>query len=117
MPDPSPLLLSFVLSLVLTLLLETGVALLFRMRRRDLLLLLLVNLLTNPLAVYLNLLFGILLPGAFPLLWQLPLEVAVVVAEGTLYQKCATSLPRPWLFAALANLISYGAGLAINLIL
>ncbi len=116
MHEIKQLLLTFGLSLSLTLVLELPIALLFRMRGRDLLLFLLVNLLTNPAAVYLSLLLNSLCPGVPLLLLQLPIEAAVVGAEGLLYAKLARSLRLPWLFALTANVFSYGIGLLINII-
>ncbi len=114
MNDILMLLFTFSISLGLTLLLEGVIALVFKMRGRDALLFLLVNLLTNPLVVYLNLLFCTLFPGASVFFWQIPLEIAVFAVEGLLYYKYSQSLRVPWLFAGLANLFSYGTGLILN---
>ncbi len=108
---------TFALSLGLTLGLELLIALLFRLRGRELVLLLPVNLLTNPAAVYLNLLMSSLYPSVSALAWQLPLEALVVVVEGALYAKLASSLRKPWLFAVAANGFSYGVGRILSLIL
>ncbi len=107
---------TFALSLGMTLLLEGVVALLFRLRGREFLWFFLINLLTNPAAVYLNLLFCTLFPDRTVFLWQIPLEIAVVVAEALLY-RAGTSLRRPWLFSLVANAFSYGLGLLLNLVL
>ncbi len=106
---------TFALSFGLTLLLEGGVALLFRLRGRDFLWFFLINLLTNPAAVYLNLLFRSFFPGVTVFLWQIPLEIAVIFLEGLLYGKGA-SLRRPWLFSAAANGFSYGMGIVLSFI-
>lgn len=108
---------SFGLSLGLTLFVECGIALLFGIRGRDHLLLLLVNILTNPAVVYLNLLFVSLLPDTSVLAWQLPLEIAVVAIEGWLYARLARSVRSPWVFAAVANGFSYGLGLMLGWLL
>ncbi len=107
----------FLLSLSLTLALEFLVALVFKLRGRDLLLFLLVNLLTNPAAVYLNLLFTGLFPGLSVFVWQIPIELAVVAVEGLIYKNCSCSMRAPWAFAVAANVFSYGIGLIINLII
>ncbi len=117
MNDTTRLLFIFGASLGLTLLLEFGTALIFRMRGRDLLLLLLTNILTNPAAVYINLLLSALFPDISVFLWQIPLEAAVVLAEGSVYRKLSVSLSSPYLFAVAANAFSYGVGVILNIIL
>ncbi len=108
---------AFSYSLGLTLLLEFGVALVFRMRGRDWILFLLVNLLTNPATVYLNLLFSTLLPDVSVFAWQMPLEISVVAAEGALYAKFAHTLRTPWIYACVANMFSYGTGLLLGFLI
>ncbi len=108
---------TFALSLTLTLALEFAVALAFRLRGRDIALFALVNVLTNPAAVYLHLLFRGICPDGFALAWQIPIEAAVVAVEGILYSRLSRSIDRPWAFAVLANAFSYGTGLILNIIL
>ncbi len=110
------LLTSLGLSLGLTLLIELSVAFAARVRGLDLLLVLLVNLLTNPVVVYLSLV-GEHLLRLPPLLIQIPLELLVVPAEGICYARLAKHIRHPWLLAVVANLLSYGCGIALNLIL
>ncbi len=117
MNDVLSLLSVFAFSLGLTLVLEFPVALIFRMRGRDFPALVLVNLLTNPVAVYLNILLCNLFADTSVFAWQIPIEVAVVVTEGFLYSRISSSLHSPWVFAAVANVFSYGVGLILNLIL
>ncbi len=105
----------FAVSLSLTLLLEFSIALLFRVKGRDLLLVFLANLLTNPLVVYLNMLLTWIFPDVFPI-WQMPLEISVVLAESLLYIKYSDSISRPVVFAFCANAFSYCTGVIINLI-
>lgn len=107
---------TFGISLGLTLLLEGLIGWLCRLRGRDYLLLLLVNILTNPAVVYLDMVCRHLLPNGRNL-WQLPLEAAVVAIEGFCYARFGRSIRRPWMFALVANLFSYGIGLFLNLIL
>ncbi len=117
MNDILALLPVFALSLGLTLLLEFLIALIFRMHGRDFPVLLLVNLLTNPAAVYLNILFCNLFSGTSVFVWQIPIELAVVAIEGFIYSRICSSLRSPLVFAAVANVFSYGVGLILNLIL
>lgn len=102
-------------SLGLTLAVELPVgALLGYYRWKDLLLIFLVNVLTNPLlglildGIYLGL--GIL-PG-----WQimLPLEAAVVLTEGLLYRgRLSREGLHPLLFSLILNTLSYLGGMMI----
>lgn len=103
----------FAVSLGLTLLLELPVAYCWGLRsRHDLTVAVLVNVLTNPAVVLLN---GLL--SATP--WwavQLPLEAAAIAVEGFCYRHCGENIRRPYLLSLCANCISYGAGLALNVI-
>ena len=103
-------------SLALTLVLEELFALLWGLRgRRELTVVALVNVLTNPPVV--------LLYHTAVGLWGWPaavvtavLETAAVLVEWRCYRLCSDQLQRPLLFALLANLFSYGAGCVINLL-
>ena len=103
-------------SLALTLVLEELFALLWGLRgRRELTVVALVNVLTNPPVV--------LLCHTAVGLWGWPaavvtavLETAAVLVEWRCYRLCSDQLQRPLLFALLANLFSYGAGRVINLL-
>ena len=108
---------TFALSFVLTLLLELPIALLFRLRGRELSLFCLVNLLTNPAAVYLNFLLRSVLPARSVFLWQIPIELAVLAVEGYLYSRYSRSLIFPWIFAVSANVFSYAVGLVLSYVL
>lgn len=81
-----------------------------KLRLRDWTLVLLVNLLTNP-AV--NLSHGLLGGQSLWLHTVLP-ELAAVVIEGLLYAKKENHIPKPWLFALLVNLWSFGLGLVLS---
>lgn len=99
----------FAISLGLTLVIELGVSLLLGMRTgRQILLVMLVNILTNPAAVLLCWL------GA-P---QIPIEIAVVAVEGGIYHCFSKeerwNMTHPVLLAAALNIISYSAGLLIQ---
>lgn len=103
-------------SLTLTVVLEEGFALAWGLRgRRELALVALVNLLTNPPAV--------LLYHTAAGLWGCPrwlaalvLESAVVAVEWLCLRGCSEQLRRPLLFALLANTFSYGAGCLLCLL-
>lgn len=115
MKDLLQLLPTFAISLGLTLLLELLLARLCRLQGRDYLLVILVNILTNPAVVYLDMVCGALLPNGRDL-WQIPLEAAAIATEGFCYARFARSVRRPWMFSLVANLFSYGCGLLISVV-
>lgn len=116
MKELFPLLPTFALSLGLTLLLELLIARLCRLRGRDYLLVVLVNILTNPAVVYLDMVCAAWMPNGRDL-WQIPLEAAAILTEGWCYARFARSVRRPWMFALVANAFSYGCGLLLNTLL
>ena len=98
---------SLALSLGLTLAVELAFALLWGLRRRDLLLCALVNILTNPVVVLMYMLI------------RHPCAVAAgeclaAAAEGWHYRRYGRNIPRPWLFSLLCNVLSFSLGLVIN---
>ena len=96
---------SLVLSLIMTWLLELAFAFLLGIRRsKDLLLILLVNLITNPAVVYLALTFRYSLPS-----WFL-IPLLAIGVEALYYRSYALTIRHPWLFSLAANVISYGIG-------
>ncbi len=105
---------TFARCLGLTLLIELPAAVLFGLRRRDLLAAVCINTLTNPIVVFLCLLIWQHRPQMNPFYYQLPLEAAVVAVEGFCYKRC-TDAETPWLLSLAANCASYGLGLAIQL--
>lgn len=101
------MLLTFALSLALTLVIEGAAAALWGLRGRDLLLCALVNLLTNPAVVLLHLLF--------PSPWVTAvLELAAVAVEALYYRRYGERVRRPWVFSLIANGASFGLGLLIS---
>lgn len=107
--------LSLIVSLLLTEVIELVFALVWGVRGRELWLVVLVNLLTNPLAVLGYALLRNALP--WPPLWiQLPIELMVFVLEALLYLRLSRTIRRPLLFALCINLVSYGLGLVIGLL-
>ena len=104
--------LSLVLALLLTEAIEIPVCLLWGMRGRDLVFVLLANVLTNPLV---NVLYAIAylytpIPQAAALA---VLEAAAVIAEWLVY-RAATGAKRPFLISLTANAASFGLGLLIT---
>lgn len=99
----------FAISLVLTLLFELPVAWCFGMRhRKEILLTVLVNILTNPAAVLLHWL-------GIP---QIPIEFVVLIIEASIYYVFSVdrnwSIPHPVTLALIANAVSWFSGLLIQ---
>ena len=105
--------LSLGLSLGLTLLFELPFAFLWGLRKGDITLCILVNVLTNPIVVLCTLLWRAFVPYpdrpavAF-------LELAAVITEGLLYRDLGEHIRRPVLLSLCANALSYSLGLLIN---
>ncbi|NLC89909.1 MAG: hypothetical protein GX681_07600 [Clostridiaceae bacterium] len=110
------LLTSLGLSLALTLLFESLFFFIVGKRSKwDWLLLLLLNVLTNPVVV-----MSWYLLRAFTklnlLLVLVFLETAAVVVEGCFYRKYAETIKRPFCFSLAANACSFGAGKLIEVL-
>jgi len=104
----------FGVSLLLTLALEGLFAYVWGLRRRrELAVVALVNILTNPPVVLLYYTFAAF-SGWNPLLVKAVLELTAVAVEWFYYRTCSEDLKRPFLFALLANAFSYGVGCIIN---
>lgn len=101
---------SMAASLALTLLLEEGFALCWGLRgRRELAVVALMNVLTNP-AVVLAHHTAVGLWGWSDAPVTAALECLAVLVEWRCCRACSEQLRRPFLFALLANAFSYGAG-------
>lgn len=105
------LFLSLGISLLATLLLEGGAALLCKRRGVALLAVVAVNLLTNPGAVLL-----MHLTGENPLIFW-AIEGAIVLVEGLALFRLPLEFPKPFRFSLLINSISCLAGIIIGGIL
>ena len=113
------LLSSLGISLLLTLILEVGFALLWSLRTpglragRELTLVVLVNCLTNPVVVLLA--NTALAYWHWNALWLIPiLELAAILVEWLCYRACSEALRRPFLFSLCANLFSVLTGFVLN---
>ena len=103
-------------SLLLTLLFEEGFALVWGLRgKRELGLVTLVNVLTNPPVVLLYN-TAVWLLGWNAILVTVVLEAAAVIVEWICYQAYSEQVKKPFLFALLVNLFSYGVGCVVNLL-
>ena len=102
------------LSLALTIVIEAGCFLVIGKRnRRDLLLLVLVNLLTNP-AVVLSFWLVVYYTDWNGNIAKLVLESFAVITEGLYYRRYGQEFKHPLLFSLMANVLSFGAGIIIQ---
>lgn len=107
------LLASLGISLLLTLVFETGFFFFTGKRdKKDLLLLVMVNILTNPPVVLLYWLTVLRAGWNFVII--IPLEVFAVWIEGCYYKKYSRDFKRPYFFSLAANAFSFGVGLLID---
>ena len=104
------LILRLLISLLLTLLIECGLAIILRIKGKDLLLVFLVNLMTNPAAVLISILTG-------DVQWiQFLIEAVVIFTEGCYYKKYSRCIERGMLVSMLLIGVSYGLGLLFNIV-
>ena len=104
--------------LVITILIETTIAFIIKYRNRDLLNVVLVNILTNPILnsvmVYINVYYGLKIRNIFVIIF----EILVVIIEGAIYQKYLENRKiNGYLLSLLLNISSYVLGLVINKII
>ena len=109
---------SLVVSFLITVAVELAVGWLLGLRdRRSLVIIFLVNVVTNPVVVFLlnvEYLYGLPV-GRIPL--TLFLEVSAVIVEALLYRISLKTERNPFLIALILNFASYGAGILINILL
>ena len=104
---------SMALALTCTLVLELVFALAWGLRRQQLWMVVLMNILTNPAA---NAFYSFMtISLGWPRLWPaIALELAVIAAEGFC---CRGLMKNTWCFVILVNLFSYAAGLLLQTII
>lgn len=103
------------ISLLLTLAFELFYSRLWGLReKRDVLLVILVNVLTNPVVVFVVYYVRIRrLPVNYGIV-TVVMEAFAVITEALIYQKYARTIDRPWLFSLSANAFSFAVGELIN---
>lgn len=110
----------FLVSLGLTLIIETVVALFWKIRMPGMIVVWLVNTLTNPPAVLLVWLLVRLFPGVSSVVIQLPVECIVVLVEAWIYRGFAKkekwTIRHPVWLSVAANAISWSIGLMIQIV-
>ena len=106
--------LTLLISLGLTLFLEILFCIVFRIRSiRDLTLVVLVNILTNPPVVLLNNILS-RKTELSPILIIVILELLAILIEGLYYKRYSAKIKRPFLFSLGANSFSFLIGLVIQ---
>lgn len=110
------LILTLLISLMLTLIFELLLAIIVKVGKRDLLLVMLVNIITNPAVVLIYVLISNHYHDVPGMLIQLPLEAAAVLVEWLYYRRFSEKIKKPFLFSLAANALSYSAGIIIGVI-
>ena len=106
---------TLLISLSLTIIFETVLALLWGVRqKRDILLIVLANIVTNPVAVTLYYFFCKYLGLRFMVVL---IELGVVIIEALIYEHRASDIKKCLWFSAAANIASYGLGYILNVII
>lgn len=105
----------WLISLTLTLLLELVYARFWGIREKhDLLLTALVNILTNPVVVFVSYFIHFRGMKQYYGLITTVMEILAVVTEALLFKKYSRTISRPWLFSLSANAFSFAVGKLIN---
>lgn len=112
---------TLVISLAVTLVIELFLAFILKVRnRKGLLVVLLVNILTNPLAVLIHELLGMRFFGNTMLLCTAVIEIAVTASEAMIYMSFSKQekygIKRPVLLSVVSNTFSFFAGVGLKLI-
>ena len=105
-------------SLLITIIVEITIAIILKYRKKDLLNILLVNILTNPLlnslTVYINFYYGLTIRNISLII----MEILVVIIEGMIYQKYLGKRNiNGYMLSLILNISSYCCGLLINKII
>ena len=109
---------SMIICLICTVVIEVIVALILRVRdKKDLINVVLVNILTNPLVVSISLYVHICYGYRYYRLSMIILEILVLIIEGFIYKKVLKRNINPYLLSLVLNASSYGLGLIINMVI
>ena len=114
MSNLEELILTFGLCLIVTLIIEEAGALILGIRKRfDLIVILITNILTNPVAVLINMVMGSFTSVPKPIYIAL-IEIVVFLIEALIYSKLLYSKrPSPVILSLILNLASFLFGSAI----
>ena len=103
-------------SYLITLTAELSLALLWKIRGRDLAVAALANTVTNPPLVLLHFVFSLLMPHNLARLPLIIMEPAALVFEGFVYRRVWQKGERPYFFSLCANICSFLCGIAFSAI-
>lgn len=105
--------------LILTVLIECGLAFLFGIRKKsDMLPVLLINVVTNPIVVVSSALVNFYLGSQATTVFKIIIEITVFLVEGLTYFKLLDFKKiNPFLLSLLLNMASYFSGVIINSII
>ena len=103
-------------NLILTVLIELLLALIIGIKsKKDIIIVILVNLFTNPLVTIIPFIFNIYCGIMYKKISLIILEILVVLLEGYIYKKSLNIKKlNPYLLSLILNISSYGVGLIIN---
>ena len=106
-------------SLIFTIILELGLALIFKIKNKDdIIIIVLVNVVTNPIVVVFPYLLGIFYGNTGRYVLLLILEILTVFFEGFIYKKYLKFKSiNPYVLSILLNVTSYFIGIFINRII
>lgn len=103
--------------LLITIIAECTLASTFKFKLKDLIVILLVNVLTNPLLVSITFSIGIFFGNIYRGVTTIILEILVLIIEGFIYKKVLIDKRiNPYLLSLILNLTSYLTGGLINYI-
>ena len=113
------IMLSLAISLALTLVLEVAFFLVVRsikgkLDKKDLLLVVLVNILTNPALVLIFRLTVLYTDANYVIHIIILLEIIATLTEGYIYKKHGDYFKLPYVFSIAANIFSFGSGLVLQ---
>ena len=113
------MILSLIISLLLTILIELSISILLGIKtRNDIRIVILVNICTNPIVVYIANILKLLNNNLLYILTVILLEIIVVFVEFRLYNKSLKNYKKSKFILSLVNNISsYMIGILINIIL
>lgn len=105
--------------LICTIIIETLVALLLKINKtKDIINIILVNIMTNPVLNSLYLLFEYKLPKDYIIISLIVMELLVFIIEGTIYKKYLSYKKlNPYIISLILNISSYTIGLLISKII
>lgn len=104
------------ISLICTILIEVIVSIILKVKnKKDILNIVLVNILTNPIVVAISFIINIYIGIKIRNISLIFIEILVVIIEGRIYKKhLEFKNINPYMLSLILNIASYGGGLIIN---